>query len=243
MKFKQALQKIQTTMQIQQEEKIMIHSHELEDSKMQMKKTDGSGPLARQNDQEKMKKLAQLVRACVNFYGVVDSDFLIRQISRLPEAGGLTLWEYVAQIDSLIRQDDNLLQQGPWLYTPLACPSPEDLADLLEDQECLPYWAASIESLLPYADEGYYEQTQELEALAAFLADRCAAADRLVRIAGRLLRLSTAEAVSALLMEDADCTCIDQEELLSLISAAEAVTRKVCLRGHTPQEESVMCED
>lgn len=220
----------------------MIHSHELANGNKQ-KQTNGSRPLAGVDNQEHMKMPAQLIHACINLYGVADCDFLIRQISRMPEGGRLQLWEFINLVDALVRQDDNILQQGPWLYSRLVCPTPLDLSYLLEEQVILPYRDTSIEALLPYADNGYYEQTKELEALLAFLSDRCAAADRLVQFVGRQLRFSSARDVMTALQAEADCSCLDQDELRSLITAAEATTRKVRLRGHTPQEESALCED
>ena len=198
--------------------------------------------MARPESLERYKMTVQLVRACVKFYGIVDSDFLIRQIARLPEAENLILHDYIALIDSLVQQDDKLLQQGPWLYSRLFCPSPEHLSDLLEEQICLPYRESSIESLLPYADDDYYEQTEEIETLKAYLADHCVAADRLISIVGCGLRHASTDDVLTQRLADVDCSCLDMDKLRSLILAAEYVTRKVSLRGHTLQEEKALCD-
>lgn len=159
------------------------------------------------------------------------------------KADDLILHDFIALIDSLVQQDDNLLQQGPWLYSRNVCPSSEDFSSLLEEQMCLPYWKSSIESLLPYADADYFEQTEEIETLKVYLSDRCAAADQLIRIVGSGLRHASTDDVLAQMLAVADCSCLDTNKLRSLILAAEYVTRKVCLRGHTLQDEKALCDD
>lgn len=221
----------------------MIHSDKLKYNKMQMNKTDSMDSLASPVYLERLKVPEQIVRACVNLYGIVDCDFLIHQIVQLPEANGLMLHDYIALIDSLVQQDDNLQQQGPWLYSQIVCPSSESLSSLLEEKMCLPYWESSLESLLPYADDEYFEQTKELETLMAFLSDRGADADRLIRFIGLRMRHATTDDVLAQMLTVTDCSCLDMNKLRSLILEAEYVTRKVCLRGHTLQEEKALCDD